>query len=244
MYKAKMLLNEVPTMLKSLKNIFNIINGNKDYYNPKLDMKKDDDNLNGKKIIFLGSSITYGAASKGISFVEYLTTEYEVKGIKEAKSGTTLAGKNKNSYLNRLRKLNFVNTKIDAVVCQLSTNDARFGYEIGEMSQSFNLESFDTETTLGAIEYIIKYVQTKWCCPVIFYTCIRENDVTYKQLVNHLYRLKTKWDIHIIDVYNNDELNKLDKSDKEMMADDSHPTKKGYRYLYTPILVKQLDEIL
>ena len=29
-----------------------------------------------------------------------------------------------------------------------------------------------------------------------------------------------------------------------MMADDSHPTKKGYRYLYTPILVKQLDEIL
>ena len=29
-----------------------------------------------------------------------------------------------------------------------------------------------------------------------------------------------------------------------MMVDDSHPTKKGYRYLYTPILVKQLDEIL
>ena len=187
-------------------------------------MKNFVDYLNGNFIMFLGSSITYGAASKGISFVEYLTTEYEVKGIKEAKSGTTLAGKNKNSYLNRLRKLNFVNTKIDAVVCQLSTNDARFGYEIGEMSQSFNLESFDTETTLGAIEYIIKYVQTKWCCPVIFYTCIRENDVTYKQLVNHLYRLKTKWDIHIIDVYNNDDLNKLAKSDKEMMADDSHQT--------------------
>lgn len=215
MHNAKMILNEVPTMLKSLKNIFNIINGNKDYYNPKIDMKKEDDNLNGKKIIFLGSSITYGAASKGISFVEYLTTEYEVKGIKEAKSGTTLAGKNVNSYLNRLRKLNFVNTKIDA-----------------------------TETTLGAIEYIIKYVHTKWHCPIIFYTCIRENDLTYKQLVNHLYPLKTKWDIHIIDIFNNDEINKLAKSDKEMMADDSHPTKKGYRYLYTPILVKQLDEIL
>ena len=120
------------------------------------------------KNYLLGSSITYGAASKGISFVEYLTTEYEVKGIKEAKSGTTLAGKNVNSYLNRLRKLNFVNTKIDAVVIQLSTNDARFGYEIGEMSQSFDLESFDTETTLGAIEYIIKYVHTKWHCQSSF----------------------------------------------------------------------------
>ena len=52
MHKAKMILNEVPTMLKSLKNIFNIINGNKDYYNPKIDMKKEDDNLNGKKLSF------------------------------------------------------------------------------------------------------------------------------------------------------------------------------------------------
>ena len=60
-----MILSEMTTLMKSLKNIFNIINGNKDYYNPKIDLKKDDDNLNGKKIIFLGSSIKYGAASKG-----------------------------------------------------------------------------------------------------------------------------------------------------------------------------------
>ena len=50
--------------------------------------------------------------------------------------------------------------------------------------------------------------------------------------------------LDIIDIFNNDEINKLAKSDKEMMVDDSHPTKKGYCYLYTPILVKQLDEIL
>ena len=59
MKKGKMILSEMTTLMKSLKNIFNIINGNKDYYNPKIDLKKDDDNLNGKKIIFLGSSITY-----------------------------------------------------------------------------------------------------------------------------------------------------------------------------------------
>ena len=69
-------------------------------------MKKKMIILMGKNYL-LGSSITYGAASKGISFVEYLTTEYEVKGIKEAKSGTTLAGKNVNSYLNRLQKVKF-----------------------------------------------------------------------------------------------------------------------------------------
>lgn len=52
MHKAKMILNEVPTMLKSLKNIFNIINGNKDYYNPKIDMKKKMIILMGKKLSF------------------------------------------------------------------------------------------------------------------------------------------------------------------------------------------------
>lgn len=45
-----MILSEMTTLMKSLKNIFNIINGNKDYYNPKIDLKKDDDNLNGKRL--------------------------------------------------------------------------------------------------------------------------------------------------------------------------------------------------
>lgn len=240
----KMRLRELPSMLKSLMNIFNIINGNKGRYNPKFDIKKDNDHLKGKNIIFLGSSITYGTASKGISFVEYLNTEYEVKGIKAAMFGTSLAGRDANSYVNRLRKLNFVNTKIDAVVCQLSTNDSRFDYKIGDISQSFNLENFNINTTVGAIEYIIKYIQIKWDCPIIFYTSIRGNDSTYKHLITQLYKLNRKWHKYIIDIFNNVEINKLAKADKEMMAYDSHPTKKGYRYLYTPIIVKQLDEIL
>ena len=73
-----MILSEMTTLMKSLKNIFNIINGNKDYYNPKIDLKRMTIILMVKDY-FLRSSITYGAASKGISFVEYLTTEYEVK---------------------------------------------------------------------------------------------------------------------------------------------------------------------
>ena len=63
--------------------------------------------------------------------------------------------------------------------------------------------------------------------PNYFYTCIRENDENYRELVNQLHRLRTKWDIYIIDIFNNEEINKLAKSDKEMMADDAHPTKKG-----------------
>ena len=33
---------------------------------------RSDNPLNGKHIVFLGSSVTYGAASNGVSFVDFL----------------------------------------------------------------------------------------------------------------------------------------------------------------------------
>ena len=69
--------------------------------------------------------------------------------------------------------------------------------EIGQMSSSFEQEDFDINTTIGAIEYIIKYVQMKWRCPIIF-ILVLENDENYRDLINQLHRLRTKWDIHII----------------------------------------------
>ncbi len=50
--------------------------------------------LTGKRILFLGSSVTYGVAAQGQSFVELFETLDGVKAIKEAKSGTTLVDKN------------------------------------------------------------------------------------------------------------------------------------------------------
>ena len=44
-----------------------------------------------KTIIFLGSSVTYGAASGGVSFADVICRNYGYNMIKEAVSGTTLA---------------------------------------------------------------------------------------------------------------------------------------------------------
>ena len=80
----------------------------------------------GTTILFLGSSVTYGAASGGISFVEFTAKECGFDYIKEAVSGTTLADIDDSSYVSRLKKLN-KNLKIDLAVCQLSTNDSYKG---------------------------------------------------------------------------------------------------------------------
>ena len=46
--------------------------------------------LERKKIIFLGSSVTYGAAAMGKSFIEDLEEKDGIVAVKEAVSGTLL----------------------------------------------------------------------------------------------------------------------------------------------------------
>ena len=43
-----------------------------------------------KRIVVLGSSVTYGEASGGVSFADMLCEKYGYEIVKEAVSGTTL----------------------------------------------------------------------------------------------------------------------------------------------------------
>ncbi|PTI46584.1 SGNH/GDSL hydrolase family protein, partial [Staphylococcus xylosus] len=65
-------------------------------------------------------------------------------------------------------------------------------------------------------------------------------DPYYEHLINVLYKLKDKWDIEILDVWNNLEANNLKKYDKTLFADDAHPTLKGYRYVYFPLFKEKI----
>lgn len=76
----------------------------------------------GKKILFLGSSVTLGVAAENFSFVDMLRLKYDINAIKEAVSGTTLVDIGDNSYISRIKKYS-KKDNIDLVVCQLSTND-------------------------------------------------------------------------------------------------------------------------
>lgn len=79
--------------------------------------------LRGKKILFLGSSVTFGFGSLGESFVDYLWKRDGVAAIKDAENGTTLVNQDDNSYVARFNEeLN--EEAPDMLVLQLSTNDA------------------------------------------------------------------------------------------------------------------------
>lgn len=201
--------------------------------------------LAGKKVLFLGSSVTYGASSLREGIPEYFAARFGCEITKEAVSGTTLVDNGASSYVQRL--LNKVDPGADyaLVVVQLSTNDATKKLPLGEISESTDKSAFDTATVTGATEYIIAYAKETWGCPVVFYTNARYDSEDYAAMVQRLTELQEKWDIGVLDLWTSDSFNNISDADRTLyMADRIHPTKAGYRDWWCPVLEKQLLDYL
>ncbi len=217
--------------------------------------------LTGKTIYWLGSSVTLGMESWDVSMADYIAARNNATCVKEAISGTTLIDKKykkHDSYVTRMQSgENFKkDEKIDAFICQISTNDAKESNkdEWGEITPVSvrSKASFDVKTTLGAMEYIIAYVEETWNCPVYFYSGTYFSDEgersykevkgsDYKKLIDYTYEMAEKWnsiegyEVKIIDLFNDEALNSItDKQFKEYMCDAVHPYKKGYLEWWTP----------
>lgn len=221
--------------------------GNKDPYTVANTPALQSSPLQGKTILFLGSSVTYGSAAGGESFVDYMVKRDGITAIKEAVSGTTLVDETvwgKESYIARMKAMD-TTIEADALVCQLSTNDATMKKPLGTVSNSIKMEDFDTQTIAGAIEYVIAYSKATWDCPVIFYTGTRYDNEHYAQMVDLLLEIQEKWDIGVIDLWNNAEMNAVSGEDYKLyMVNGIHPSKAGYRDWWTPVFEEYLIDYL
>lgn len=195
--------------------------------------------LEGKTIFWLGSSVTYGSANNGRSMVEMLREKTGCISLKYAVSGTTLVDQDSNSYVSRLVNSPKRIKAVDYFVCQLSTNDASQNKPLGKVSDSFEIDDFDTKTICGAIEYIIAYAKDRWNCPVAFYTGPRYNSAAYQSMVDALLQIQEKWGIYVLDFWNDPDYLAMSKSQQkkflsQYMSDDIHPNGKGYEEWWTP----------
>lgn len=210
--------------------------------------------LTGNHILFLGSSVTYGAASQGQSFVDLFAALDGVQATKEAISGTTLIDQpsawaeqmfgNGDSYVTRLQKYDS-HTAFDAIVCQLSTNDATTHQPLGEISSSFDPSDFDVLTITGALEFIASYCAHHWAAPLVFYTGSYYESPEYSDMVTRLHELAEKWRFAVIDLFSNSAFNAIPRADYTLfMADPIHPTKAGYLRWWYPEMKAQLISTL
>lgn len=214
--------------------------------------------LKDKYLYWLGSSVTYGAASDGESMAEFLSALTGCTCKKEAVSGTTLADNGMDSYTRRMEsgKVFADGEYPDLFICQISTNDC-LGSRLsqrGEMTDSLpqSLADCHRDTTLGAVEYIIKYVTDTWGCPVYFYSGAYFGDrgvrssfdplgSEYGKLVAQVHEIAEKWrnygyDVQVIDLYNDEAFNAAvsDEYYRWCTQDAIHPRKAGYLNWWTP----------
>lgn len=226
-------------------NMFGAFNrGNYGEYSLKNTMTVENSPIKDKTVILLGSSVTYGYASMGVSFVDYLEKTDGIHAVKEAVSGTTLVDIKDNSYVARMKTIDR-EIKADAFVCQLSTNDATKEMPLGEISDSYGINDFDTQTIAGAIEYIIAYAKDTWNCPVVFYTQAKYDSDHYAKMVDLLLEIQDKWQITVIDFWNDPEINNITEDQRKLyLIDHIHPTKAGYRDWWLPKFQQTLYEIV
>lgn len=218
------------------------LTGNAEQYHPENVQKRPDSPLAGRRLLFLGSSVTLGACSLEVSMADYLAAVDGCVITKEAVSGTTLADTSQISYFSRL-KMHSAAEQYDAVVIQISTNDARQGLPLGKLSDSQHPDSFDLRTTLGGLEAILCYVVTTWSCPVFLYTGSRFDSLEYQQIVDCLPAVRKKWGVHLIDLWSDPELNTMTESDYALyMHDPVHPTQAGYLLWWLPFFERALAE--
>lgn len=203
--------------------------------------KIDNSPLEGKTVLFLGSSVTNGASSLHNSLPEYFSARMGCRSIKEAVDGTTLVDNGTNSYIQRMLSNVSASEPIDLLICQLSTNDASKEMPLGEIHTGKSLLDFDTSTVTGAIEYIVCYAQETWGCPTVFYTNARFDSEAYAAMVARVLEIEEKWGIGVLDIWTDESFNDISPGERDLyMYDNIHPTKAGYRDWWGPELERQL----
>ena len=223
MPEHRMTWEEFQKMLKELP-------GNDAKYDVSAVAADENSLLKGKMIIYLGSSVTFGAASFEQSFIEYIDKMEGTVSVKEAVSGTTLVDDEPNSYIERMLHLP-KDIRADAFICQLSTNDAAKNKPLDKI--------------VSAIEYITGYAGETWHCPVYFYTGTRFDNDLYAQMVDAILAMEKGGKIKVLDLWNDPDMNTVSPEDYKLyMADPIHPTKAGYLEWWTPKFIAFLNENL
>lgn len=185
--------------------------------------------LSGKRVLFLGSSVTCGYRDSGISFADYMAQACDFTMVKEAVPGTTLADVSESSYVSRLKRLD-THQSFDLVICQLSTNDA-----------ALSLPPVQTEQ---AIRDIVAYVRQTFDCPITFYTGTYYASEHYARLVELLNCLGNELDFSVLDLWNDDDMRAISPEDyARYMADPIHPNLLGYKQWWLPKFIAFCQKI-
>lgn len=215
------------------------------------------DVLKGRAGLFAGDSINHGLSSRD----EMANTFKDGKGGWAARverdTGLVATNVGESGYhftdvasnygpINDLLKFNMTKD-FDYVILQGGVNDAPKKVPLGEISDSFDLKSFNTSTFAGGFERTlynaVKYHGDTAAIAFIVTFKIPKNGTSVEAYYDIAKKICDKWGVSYLDLYNNEKLNADLKYDTfEHTNDGVHPDASGYE-LITPYVTEWMRTV-
>lgn len=195
--------------------------------------------LNGKKALFVGDSISAGACDdpNHLGWAGRIAKNYSMTCDNNSVSGASLSTtRGTNRVINQLNKAKVTGTDYDYVVLHGGVNDAWDSVNVGKMSDSFDMSSFDTSTYAGGLEELFYYATNFYPNAKIGYIINFRITATYGRLSDMseyftmAKKICEKWNVPYLDFYFDDNFNNniLKTSTKTYLVDLIHPNASGY----------------
>ena len=215
------------------------------------------DPLHGKKIVYDGDSICYGAGYKG----GYAKIIAELTGgtfDNQAVGGGRLVTKGDNSWHSVVDNLPNLPTDGDIYCFEGGINDFwTSGMQLGTFNDSNYEDELDTTTVCGALETIFRYALNtfvgKPVCFVITHkiqeTAFTENTAgnTFKEYHDAMVGICQKYSIPYYDAFIESGLNGWNDVQNTMFftdGDGCHPNEEAYKRYYVPQLLDVFRKLL
>ncbi len=212
--------------------------------------------LKGKKMLFMGDSISYGSgdgvspfrtgrawAGRIADWTGAITTNASVGGAKVSFQ------KGDDNWVYS-QYLPYTNEKFDIIVMHGGVNDARHGRPVGTLSQGTDEATLKKNQTsyVGGLEWIFYNVKKTNTEAKLFFIANHRLDGHDKghakdmsAYFNAAKEACEKWGIIFIDLYNNKELNdKLETTTTKYLPDTLHLNSAGYNII-TPYIIEALE---
>lgn len=150
-----------------------------------------------KEIFYLGADYFCG---QGKTFAEFLAgTENGTCRI-DAVAGSVMAGASDDGYVQRVKALEAGENRV--LVVELTDNDLKQSYELGVVDYSYDETQYDTNTILGALNYVFKTARDLQMPAVLFLPVSEQPD--YAALCEGARLLQEKWGFGIVDLSKKD----------------------------------------
>ena len=196
--------------------------------------------LSGKKALFVGDSISVGAADTAMAYGwgGRIGRKYGMDWINYSHGGACVAERPDGDYRTIVEQIQqFGDNDFDYVIIEGGVNDSLRNLDVGEISLSYNIEDFDLNTFAGSLETAFAYVTNKWPNTHIGFIVTFQNRWIGKEDTSKYYNVARticqKWNVPYLDL-NGDTvagtLNALSETDS-YIPDGIHPNAGGYDVL-------------